>query len=137
MATPEPKEYQSRAILGITDALSSLLSRDQGADRLVVFKAPTGSGKTLSAAYALNKTFERPGNKDFIVLWLSPGKGDLHKQSKNALDLFLANTSMDVVLLDTRDDIVANAKPQSGQIFVVNWEKQKPRQKVWLAGRKK
>jgi type III restriction enzyme len=123
MATPEPKEYQARAILGITDALSSLLSRDQGADRLVVFKAPTGSGKTLSAAYALNKTFERPGNKDFIVLWLSPGKGDLHKQSKNALDVFLANTSMDVVLLDTRDDIVANAKPQSGQIFVVNWEK--------------
>ena len=123
MGAPEPKEYQSKAITEIADALTSLLSRDEGADRLVVFKAPTGSGKTLSAAYSINKTFERPGNRGFIVLWLSPGKGDLHKQSKNALDGFLSNTSMDVILLDTRDDIVANSKPQSGQIFVVNWEK--------------
>jgi len=123
VAAPAPKEYQAKAITSIADSLSSLLSRDPGADRLVVFKAPTGSGKTLSTAYALNRTFERPGNPGFIVLWLSPGKGDLHKQSAKALDGFLANTSMEVVLLDTRDDIVANSKPNSGQIFVVNWEK--------------
>jgi len=104
VAAPEPKEYQAKAITSIADSLSSLLSRDPGADRLVVFKAPTGSGKTLSTAYALNRTFERPGNPGFIVLWLSPGKGDLHKQSAKALDGFLANTSMEVVLLDTRDD---------------------------------
>ena len=112
----KPAGDQPNAIKGLVDGLKSGLRKQ-------TLLGVTGSGKTLSAAYSINKTFERPGNRGFIVLWLSPGKGDLHKQSKNALDGFLSNTSMDVILLDTRDDIVANSKPQSGQIFVVNWEK--------------
>ncbi len=123
MNAPEPKEYQSDAITKVTDALSKLLLYPTRTDRVVVLKAPTGSGKTLISAYTLAALHDRPQNPPFIVLWLSPGKGDLHKQSAQALAGMLANSSLDVKLLDSRDDIATNATPESGTVFVVNWEK--------------
>lgn len=123
MSGPEPKEYQSDAIVKLANALTKLLGVSESKDRLVLFKAPTGSGKTLTTGYALGLTHDRPGNPPFIVLWLSPGKGNLHKQSAKALNNLLSNSSLRVKLLDTRDDIVANATPESGDVFVVNWEK--------------
>jgi len=120
---PEPKEYQSEAIVKIADALTTLLAVSESEDRLVILKAPTGSGKTLVTAYALAKTHDRPQNPPFIVLWLSPGRGNLHKQSARTLTSMLANSSLAVKLLESRDDIVANSFPVSGTVFVVNWEK--------------
>lgn len=123
MNAPEPKEYQSDAITQVTDVLSKLLLYPTRTDRIVVLKAPTGSGKTLISAYTLAALHDKPQNPPFIVLWLSPGKGDLHKQSARALSAMLGNSSLEVKLLDTRDDIAANANPTSGTVFVVNWEK--------------
>ena len=123
MNAPEPKEYQSDAITKVTDALSKLLLYPTRTDRVVVLKAPTGSGKTLISSYTLAALHDKPQNPPFIVLWLSPGKGDLHKQSARALSAMLSNSSLEVKLLDSRDEIVANANPTSGTVFVVNWEK--------------
>jgi type III restriction enzyme len=123
MSGPAPKDYQDKAITKLSDTLSRLLSVNTDADRLVVLKSPVGSGKTLTTAYALARTHDNPLNKPFIVLWLSPGRGKLHQQSARALKAVLAGSSLDVKLLDTRDDIVANVEPSSGTIFVVNWEK--------------
>jgi type III restriction enzyme len=123
MNAPEAKEYQSKAITKVTEALTKLLRFPTRTDRVVVLKAPTGSGKTLISAYTLSALYDKPQNPPFIVLWLSPGKGDLHKQSARALSAMLADSSLDVKLLDSRDDIAANSTPASGTVFVVNWEK--------------
>ena len=96
MNAPEAKEYQSKAITKVTEALTKLLRFPTRTDRVVVLKAPTGSGKTLISAYTLSALYDKPQNPPFIVLWLSPGKGDLHKQSARALSAMLADSSLDV-----------------------------------------
>lgn len=123
MSAPEPVEYQAKAIEKIAGALVALASADQSKDRLVVLKAPTGSGKTLMVASALADAYDNPAGRPFIVLWLTPGKGDLHKQSAKALEYLLTGRSLQVLLLDDQDDIVKHQNPAPGSVFVVNWEK--------------
>lgn len=122
MSVPEPKLYQSKAIEFLSSKISNMLSMDAGLDRLAILNAPTGSGKTLVTALTLAEVNSKPQNPGFIVLWFSPGRGGLHRQSANALDNYLANSSMSVKLLDSKSDINANKNPISGQVFVVNWE---------------
>ena len=123
MSKPELKQYQETARDKLSNAIRSLLGRDSFDDRLIVFKSPTGSGKTLTMAYALAATHSHPNRPEFIVLWLSPGKGGLHLQSARALKFFLEGTSMKVRVLESRDDIAADPSPASGSVLVVNWEK--------------
>jgi type III restriction enzyme len=123
MSKPELKQYQETARDKLSNAIRSLLGRDSFDDRLIVFKSPTGSGKTLTMAYALAATHSHPNRPEFIVLWLSPGKGGLHLQSARALKFFLEGTSMKVRVLESRDDITADPSPTSGTVLVVNWEK--------------
>ncbi len=122
-AKPELKQYQEKARDEITKDVLSILGRDESNDRLIVFKAPTGSGKTVTMAYALSHAHAHPNRMEFVVLWLSPGKGGLHQQSARALRFFLEGTSMNVRVLDSRSDIEANPFPSSGSVMVVNWEK--------------
>ena len=123
MSKPELKQYQETARDKLSTAIRSLLGNDSHDDRLVVFKSPTGSGKTLTMAYALSAVHSHPNRPEFIVLWLSPGKGGLHQQSARALKVFLKGTSMKVRVLESRDDIEADPSPVSGSVLVVNWEK--------------
>ena len=123
MSAPEPMAFQSLAIGKIADAIVGLTHLEPSKERLIVFRAPTGSGKTLMAAYSLSQAFSRPGSREFIVLWLSPGKGDLHKQSAKSLHRLLADSPLTVRLLDSQDDIVRFQDPKPGTVFVVNWEK--------------
>ena len=123
MSAPEPVDYQALAIEKIKDALVKLSTVDSGEDRLVIFKAPTGSGKTLMVGLALAAAFDHPSERKFIVLWLTPGKGDLQTQSANALSGLLSGSSLRVNLLDSQDDIIRFQNPSPGSVFVVNWEK--------------
>jgi type III restriction enzyme len=123
MSKPELKQYQETARDKLSAAIRSLLGKDSHEDRLIVFKSPTGSGKTLTMAYALSAVHSHPNRPEFIVLWLSPGKGGLHLQSARALRAFLEGTSMKVRVLESRDDIEADPSPASGSVLVVNWEK--------------
>ncbi len=123
MSKPELKEYQETARDKLAGVIHSLLGKDSHDDRLIVFKSPTGSGKTLTMAYALSSSHGHPNRPEFIVVWLSPGKGGLHLQSARALKVFLEGTSMKVRVLESRDDIEADPSPASGSVLVVNWEK--------------
>lgn len=123
MSIPTPKAYQSEAIEFLSVAIGSLLKKETTDSRLIVLKAPTGSGKTLVVAFSLAAAHETFTNRGFVTLWLSPGKGDLHKQSARSVKAMLSASTMQVQLLDSQDDIVANENPTAGTIFVVNWEK--------------
>jgi type III restriction enzyme len=120
---PELRTYQEKARDAITGAVLGLLGKDSTNDRLVVFQSPTGSGKTVTMAYALAAAHAHPNRRDFVVLWLSPGKGGLHRQSARALEYFLEGSTMRVRVLDSREDIEADPNPASGTVLVVNWEK--------------
>ncbi len=64
-------ELQSRAVNGI---LNELLIKDN-----IIFKSPTGSGKTYMMADLMNKVLQN--EKDIIFLVSSLSKGDLAKQN--------------------------------------------------------
>ena len=51
----------------------------------VVFKAPTGSGKTFMAASLFEELAGEHSDINFCILWACPGKGELHKQSHGKL----------------------------------------------------
>ena len=120
---PELRNYQEKARDAITSAVLGLLGRDNTNDRLIVYQSPTGSGKTVTMAYALAAAHAHPNRREFIVLWLSPGKGGLHRQSARALDFFLQGTTMRTRVLDSREDIEADPNPVSGKAFIAFGEK--------------
>jgi type III restriction enzyme len=123
MTRPQPKAFQLRAIEKISNSITTLTKKDSSLDRLVIFKSPTGSGKTLMVASALSDAFQKPTDTKFIVLWLSPSEGKLHSQTAKALSWILEDSAMVVHLLDTREDVVRYQDPEPGTIFVANWDK--------------
>lgn len=80
-------KYQIEAVNKTTnDIILSLEAGDKGQE--VCLKAPTGSGKTYMAGKIIEQTIKDYGDPISFV-WLSIGKGDLHTQSRNAIEGFI------------------------------------------------
>lgn len=94
MALNELKKYQEDAIEKIIVKTKDILKRGEELNRdekVIIFKAPTGSGKTFTMAeyiYQLIKELEDKRETEMCFLWVSIGKGELHKQSYKALKKF-------------------------------------------------
>ena len=74
----ELKNYQSKAVMQLL-TLSKMYFDLEG-NETIVLQAPTGSGKTITMArYILDLVNET--DRDLCFLWISIGKGELHKQS--------------------------------------------------------
>jgi len=82
------KNYQEKAINQLLEILTKLISKDEK-KRVIVFQAPTGSGKTLMTAKFIEESIKELDSIDFCFVWVSIGKGDLHYQSKKSLQNFL------------------------------------------------
>lgn len=117
-----PRRYQQKAIAEVTDAIAGFLPLAGDAQRIVVLKAPTGSGKTVMLALALDAAHRRMTETPFITLWLTPGEADLYTQSANRLSEVLNHASTDVVALTTTY-LATNRIAKPGTILVANWEK--------------
>ena len=80
--------YQKNAIEQLTDKVVGLLNED-GSRRKVIFKAPTGSGKTVMACQALANIVDRLKSdgtnryEEVAFIWFAPRK--LHLQSYHKL----------------------------------------------------
>ena len=79
------KEYQVNAIGQLVKSVSELLSKD-ASNKVCVFQSPTGSGKTVMVAKFIEEIIKELPETDLCFLWVSIGKGDLHKQSKKSLE---------------------------------------------------
>ena len=79
------KEYQEQAVEQLVDASIRLL-KNTATKKLLVFQAPTGSGKTVMTAMFIKDLIEQQPDENLCFLWVSIGKGNLHKQSKKALE---------------------------------------------------
>ena len=77
------KNYQRDAVDELKDYIQ--IGFRSAKRKEVVFKAPTGSGKTFMAASLFEELAEENPGVNFCILWACPGKGDLHKQSFDAV----------------------------------------------------
>ncbi|MDO8536779.1 MAG: DEAD/DEAH box helicase family protein, partial [bacterium] len=114
------KPYQEKAVGQLIDTTIKLFEYD-GPGEVMVFQAPTGSGKTVMTAKFIEGLIKELPKEDLCFVWMSIGKGDLHLQSKHSLEKIFAGfprvTSVEDAFSGGRERIVQN------EVVVANWEK--------------
>lgn len=113
------KEYQRDAI----DELKGLfeLYLKSPIRKEIVFKAPTGSGKTFMASSLIEELASENSNVNFCIMWACPGKGELHKQSFDNVKKYLGGNPVCSLL---EEDFFGSRKYiKNHEIVFINWEK--------------
>lgn len=116
--------YQQKAIGKLVDETIDLL-RLPGQRRVLVFKAPTGAGKTVMASQMLadlTEELQARGDSPYrqvAYIWIAPNK--LHQQSYFKMKHFFTETrQLRPVMYDELDKTEGAIQP--GEILFVNWE---------------
>lgn len=114
----ELKKYQEKAIVQLL-TLSKMYFDLEG-NETIVLQAPTGSGKTFTMARYMLELVQ-DSDLDLCFLWVSIGRGELHKQSlksvKREVDDTLSCTLLEQEFFGSRSEINQN------EVVFVNWEK--------------
>jgi len=110
------KEYQNTAIKKLLTRSKELL--DQSGMKKIIFKAPTGSGKTIMTAEFLKQLItDREIKTTFSFIWTAPRK--LHQQSKSKLEKYYEDTRA----LECSDfDDLTDKQIAENEILFLNWE---------------
>lgn len=113
------KNYQREAVDELKQYIT--IGLKSSSRKEYTFKAPTGSGKTLMASSLFEELAEENPMLNFCILWVCPGKGELHKQSFDAVKTYLGGNPV-CSLLD--DDFFGTRKfIKDKEIVFINWEK--------------
>lgn len=109
-------EYQQTCIDEIAETALKSLNDKYREQSTIVFKAPTGSGKTYMISQALSKIAKQ--SKDpYSFIWISVNS--LHEQSRQNLSRYLE----DERLLDcTSIDEIQNKAIEENEIVFFNWD---------------
>lgn len=109
--------YQQEYINELTDTAIKLLNDEYREQGTIVFKAPTGSGKTYMISQSITKLVKKQADKSYSFIWLSVNS--LHEQSRQSLTRYLE----DEKLLDciTIDDLQNNVIEENEIVFI-NWD---------------
>lgn len=117
-------KYQQKAVKELVDKTIELLSLS-GHRKSLIFKAPTGAGKTVMASQMLNDLTEELQSRgdcpyqQVAYIWIAPNK--LHQQSYFKMKDFFSETHLlRPVMYDELDQSEGFIKP--GEILFVNWE---------------
>jgi len=114
------KEYQETAIDELVKSISDLMT-NSAKNKVCVFQSPTGSGKTIMVAKFIENLIKELPEEDFSFLWVSIGKGKLHKQSKKSLDrIFDGFPSVNLL---EQEFFGSRTYIEQNEVVVVNWEK--------------
>lgn len=110
------KEYQNSAINKLLLRSKELLGRS--GERKIVFKAPTGSGKTIMMAEFLKQLIDDKEIKTPLsFIWTAPRK--LHTQSKLKLEKYYEDTRA----IECSDFVdLTDKKIAENEILFLNWE---------------
>jgi type III restriction enzyme len=110
------KDYQNIAIKKLLTRSKELLN--QRGEKKIVFKAPTGSGKTVMTAEALKQLVnDKEIKTPLAFIWTAPRK--LHTQSKKKLE----NYYEDSRALECSDfEDLADKQIDENEILFLNWE---------------
>jgi type III restriction enzyme len=115
------KEYQNKAIESLVTATADLISKSEVGNKIIVFQSPTGSGKTYMVSRFMRDFIEDYPENDVCFLWISIGKGELHKQSKKSIQKILGSDYRCNVLEDTF--FGSRSYIERNELVVANWEK--------------
>lgn len=107
-------DYQKDAVAELYERLSKMLRSD--GKKTCVFKAPTGSGKTIVVANLLRRLAREKNNIRMSVIWIAPRK--LHDQSKEKLERIYSDHAM---RCSNFEDLQDNQIEQN-EILFFNWE---------------
>lgn len=117
-------KYQQKYVRQLVDMTIDLL-RLTGHRKTLIFKAPTGSGKTVMASQLLadlTEELQSRGDSPYqqvAFIWIAPNK--LHQQSYFKMKNYFTETRLlKPVMYDEIDQSEGVIKP--GEILFVNWE---------------
>lgn len=110
------REYQRTAVEQLAEAISRLAPMREE-NRLVVLEAPTGAGKTVILAVALDRAAHTAA-----TLWLTPATGGLAEQSEAALRKHLADSTLLVEPL-TKQWLATHPAIEPGTVLVSSWDR--------------
>lgn len=113
--------YQQQAVSELVKKSIDLLY-EPGTRKKIVFKAPTGAGKTVMASELLDRltTELADEGKEIAIIWIAPNK--LHQQSYLKMRNFFTETRvLQPVMYDELDTSV-NGYIKPGEVFFINWE---------------
>lgn len=115
----ELKAFQKKAIAELRNQFLQLWKTDNRQIDLI-FKSPTGSGKTIMVAQFLkNLTIDPQFDIDKAYLWITFSE-ESYEQSKNKLNDYYDNVG-ELGLLDLND--LTKKKMGKNEIFFINWQK--------------
>lgn len=109
MATIDLKGFQSDAIRDLNANMTIKGKRD------IIFKSPTGSGKTIVLTRFMSEYMK--DNVKTVFVWLTPGQGGLEEQSKEKMDRYCHNASTKNLA-----DVMTGGFSAGDAVFI-NWEK--------------
>jgi len=112
----KPLDYQENAVRKLKENANELLKF--GDNKTLIFKAPTGSGKTVMMAEFIKQFVEyRNDDKVFSFIWTAPRK--LHIQSKEKLErhFFDSKSIRCSFFEDLADRMIGE-----DEILFLNWE---------------
>lgn len=119
------KKYQEKAVNKLISRTKEYFE-DLGMETIVL-QAPTGSGKTFIASKYICEIVKEL-TEDVCFLWVSIGKGELHKQSmksvKREIDNSIQCSLLEEEFFGTRKNINQN------EIVFLNWEKIRSKDKI-------
>ena len=117
-------KFQQKAVHELVEKTIELL-RLPGHRRSLIFKAPTGAGKTVMASQLLadlTEELQTRGDMPYTqvaYIWIAPNK--LHQQSYFKMKNYFTETHLlRAVMYDELDQAEGYIKP--GEILFVNWE---------------
>ncbi|MBP7845871.1 MAG: DEAD/DEAH box helicase family protein [Candidatus Pacebacteria bacterium] len=110
------KDYQNTAIKKLLSRSKELLA--QSGEKKVIFKAPTGSGKTIMTAEFLKQLIDDKEIKTPLsFIWTAPRK--LHTQSKEKLEKYYEDTR---ALECSNFEDLTDKQIVENEILFLNWE---------------
>lgn len=111
----ELKQYQENAVTELVKKYNQ--QKDGSKDNFIIFKSPTGSGKTIMMAEFLKRIIANNDDGDSVFVWVAPR--DLHNQSKAKIEKYLKNFPYHII-----DKNSLTAEPfQPNDLIFFNWEK--------------
>ncbi|WHZ05850.1 DEAD/DEAH box helicase family protein [Neobacillus sp. YX16] len=104
--------------MGLVDfqiqAVGKLNESMEDQNKEIIFKSPTGSGKTIMLTHFMSDFGK--GHFGNVFVWLTPGKGELEEQSKKKMDKYIHNSQTKLL-----PDVMANGFVENDSCFI-NWE---------------
>lgn len=109
------QEYIKKIVNNSTELLNDKYREDK--DCVIVFKAPTGSGKTYMISQSITELVKKQTNKSYAFVWLSVNS--LHEQSRESLIRYLDDEQLlNCIVINE----IENNTIEQNEIVFINWD---------------